>query len=262
MVFLRDDLRLLHVVGPEAREFLGGLITQRTNLKVGEGAYGALLTPQGKWVADFPLLSVAADHLVLGLAVNNFSSFVAKLGLFKLRSKVELKGDDDGQVLISQIGPKPLKFKDDRHGEISHDLSPKNISAEPAEKFHKARAALGVPEGVHDLLPNKSTLLDNGLAGAIDWKKGCYMGQEVTARMRYRALLKRVLVPYSGKAEPGQELLADGKKVGEVRSTYGQNGFAYVMKDWAGHSIAELKLGNPLGLSELGLYACANSEES
>ncbi len=253
MGFLRDDLRLLHVVGPDARTFLGGLITQRTDLAVGEGAYGALLTPQGKWLVDFPILSVAPDALVLALPARAFDETLKKLGLFKLRSAVTLQEGDAGQVLISQIGGPKLPYADSRHSEISHDLRPAGPVAESAAAFHAARAALGVPEGAWDLVPNKSTLLDNGLAGAIDWKKGCFMGQEVTARMRYRALLKRVLVPYQGRGRVGQTLLVEGKKIGEIRSTYDAYGFAYVMKSWVGRRVAEFQLGTPLGLTDLGL---------
>ena len=251
MAYVRTDLRLLRVQGPDARSFLNGLITQRTDLPQGSGAYGALLTPQGKLLADFPMLFVGDEEIILGLPAVEFDGLLKKLSLFKLRSNVTLAEETDLK-LVSQVGEPALPYADGRHAAISHDLSTEN-EGQAAEAFHQARAALGVPEGVHDLIPGKSTLIDEGLACAIDWQKGCYMGQEVTARMRYRALIKRVLVPYEGQGELGQVLKVEDKKVGEVRSAYGSVGFAYVMKAYADQEVDGLSLGQPMGLEPLNL---------
>ena len=251
MVFQRSDLRLLSVCGPDARSFLNGLITQRTNLAVGEGAYGALLTPQGKFLVDFPLLSMSEDKLAMGLPAQAFDDVIKRLSIFKLRSQVSLV-ELEGLKLVSQIGTSPLDFRDSRHSEISHDLVASR-QGKSVESYHQARAELGVPEGAYDLIAGKSTLLDNGLASTIDWGKGCFIGQEVTARMRYRGLLKRVLVPYQGHAEVGSDLSLNGRVIGHIRSSYREHGFAYVLKEFVGKPLKDLQLGYPLGLSDLNL---------
>lgn len=327
MVYRRDDLRLLQVLGPDARSFLGGLITQATDLAVGQGAYSALLTPQGKLLADFPLMSVGVQELVLGLKKEIFDETLKKLRLFKLRSDVQLMeisdqiliskfdasqpdssefsaceseafelnvpdseapdseasnseapdtsgvsdssksescdssdfsssdSDDSGtsNCKISEPDESPLAFADGRWAGLSHGLAASTVQGGTPDAFHRARAQRGIPEGAYDLIPGKSTLLDEGLACAIDWQKGCYMGQEVTARMRYRALIKRILVPYQGQASVGQSLEIAGKKIGEVRSTYGNHGFAYVRKEAADQVIDGLHLGGPIGLGQFNL---------
>ena len=249
MVYVRTDLRLLKVQGADARPFLNGLITQRTDLPKGSGAYAALLTPQGKLVADFPLLFVEDETLVLALPASEFDGVFKRLNMFKLKSAVELS--ELAAPLYSQVGEPRLPYEDSRHEALSHGFE--GVEAGSLADFHAARAALGAVEGCHDLEMGKSTLLDEGLACALDWEKGCYMGQEVTARMRYRALIKRVMVPFTGQAVPGQELMSEGKKVGEIRSTYEDRGFAYVRKEYAGEVLDGIKLGQAIGLSDLNL---------
>ena len=189
--------------------------------------------------------------LVLALPAEAFESLLKKLTLFRLRSQVTL-AEDTSQTLLSAFAPDVLAYGDSRAEGLTHGLSAAP-EGQSAQAFHQERGARGIPEGGHDLIVGKSTLLDEGLACAIDWQKGCYMGQEVTARMRYRALLKRVLVPFDGQSEAGQDLRVDNRKIGQVRATYGARGFAYVMKDYVGSEVAGLRLGQPMGLAPLGL---------
>ena len=102
-------------------------------------------------------------------------------------------------------------------------------------RYHALRAGLGVPDATRDLVPEKSILLENGLdeLNAIDWQKGCYMGQELTARTRYRGLVRKRLLPVriEGPApEAGTPLLMGDKELGEMRSTTadGAHGLAMV----------------------------------
>ncbi len=102
-------------------------------------------------------------------------------------------------------------------------------------RYHALRAGLGVPDAVRDLVPEKSILLENGLdeLNAIDWQKGCYMGQELTARTRYRGLVRKRLLPVriDGPAPAaGTPLLLGDKELGEMRSTTedGAHGLAMV----------------------------------
>ena len=97
------------------------------------------------------------------------------------------------------------------------------FTAAPIEEFERLRVALGVPSGSRDLVPEKGILLENGFEElhAIDWDKGCYMGQELTARTRYRGLVRKRLLPVEiiGEAPaPGTALMLGGVEAGELRS--------------------------------------------
>jgi folate-binding protein YgfZ len=109
------------------------------------------------------------------------------------------------------------------------------FSAGSIDAFERLRVALGVPSGSRDLIPDKGILLENGFEElhAIDWDKGCYMGQELTARTRYRGLVRKRLLPVeiSGEAPaPGTALMLGGVEAGELRSLGpdGKSGLAMV----------------------------------
>jgi folate-binding protein YgfZ len=112
---------------------------------------------------------------------------------------------------------------------------PTNASA---EDYAAHRLALGLPDGSKDMEAEKSVLLEGGFdeLNGISWTKGCYMGQELTARTRYRGLLKRRLVPVAieGPApERGTLILAtDGAEAGEMRSSHGAQGLALLRLEW------------------------------
>jgi folate-binding protein YgfZ len=116
--------------------------------------------------------------------------------------------------------------------------------------YHLRRTRLGVPDAGRDLTPEKSILLENGFdeLNAIDWQKGCYMGQELTARTRYRGLVRKRLLPVriSGPApEPGTPLLLGDKEMGEMRSVIGDGtrGFAMVRLEALAGGMPEFSAG-------------------
>ena len=276
MHYYRTDLRALLVQGPDAAVFLGGLISQRTDLAPGEGSYGALLTPQGKLVTDFPLMAPRdmrhmgggddmKGALILGLRALEAPHILKRLSMFKLRSDVELQLLPDVLIGSAFSDGSGFIYQDSRHPKLKHALLRQDGLVRDGgtpEQFHIERAKRGIPEGAYDLKIGTSTLLDEGLACAIDWDKGCYMGQEVTARMRYRALIKRVLVPFKGIGVPGQVLTYKGKKIGEIRSQYDGCGFAYIRKGYAGQEIDGISLGRPMGLEQFAnLYEANENSE-
>src|SRR5262249_4858773 len=117
--------------------------------------------------------------------------------------------------------------------------------------YHGLRASLGVPDAPRELVPEKSIPLENGLdeLHAIDWQKGCYMGQELTARTRYRGLVRKRLLPVriSGPApEPGTPLLLGDKEMGEIRSVIGDGtrGFAMVRLEALAGGMPEFSAGS------------------
>jgi len=109
-------------------------------------------------------------------------------------------------------------------------------TAGDAAAWQSRRIAHGVPEATEDLIVDRSLLLEANVdrLGGIDWQKGCFMGQELTARTRYRALIKRRLIPVRAEADlvPGTELQdPDGRAVGSLTSTAGGWGLAHLRLD-------------------------------
>ena len=111
-------------------------------------------------------------------------------------------------------------------GNAADLLADHGSSAGNTDDYDLPRLTLGLPDGSRDLILEKSILLESGFdeLHGVDWKKGCYMGQELTARTKYRGLIKKRLVPVTVDGplpEPGTPVMADGKEIGEVRSGRG-----------------------------------------
>jgi folate-binding protein YgfZ len=114
-----------------------------------------------------------------------------------------------------------------------------NLNETSLDAYDQLRISLGIPDGSRDLEVEKSILLENGFneLSAIDWDKGCYIGQELTARTKYRALIKKRLVPVKltgSTPEIGADITLNGKNVGILRSVYGDQGLATLRIDAIG----------------------------
>jgi len=123
-------------------------------------------------------------------------------------------------------------------------LAARGLSPAPFEAYDALRLELGVPDGSRDLLVEKALLLENGFdeLNGVDWQKGCYMGQELTARTKYRALIRKRLLPVKIEGTlppPGTSVVDDGQEVGEMRSGSGGRGLALLRLDAvkAGHAL-------------------------
>jgi len=245
------DRQLLALTGEDAPKFLQGLVSADiATLAEGKAAWAALLTPQGKWLADFFVVR-DGDRLLLDVEAGQAEMITARLMRFRLRSRVALAPAGLGVTLVWD-GPPPaigLAVADPRLAEAGFRLlhRPEEAPAATADReaWDRHRIALGLPDGSRDLEPEKTVLLEAGfdeLAG-VSWTKGCWMGQELTARTKYRGLLKRRLCPVAIEGPlppPGTRILdASGAEVGELRSGV------------AGLGLALLRLGAIAGGQEL-----------
>jgi len=246
---------LISVSGDDAREFLQGIISNDIN-KVSEssGIYAAFLTPQGKYLYDFFIIQ-QGDSLLIDCEADRLAEFFKKLKMYKLRSKVELADVTTDFEVFALFGEKAdskagqavdggVIFNDPRlasagarailpKGTGAAALNGLGIAPSDANAYDTHRLALGLPDGSRDLIVEKSTLLENGFdeLNGVDWDKGCYMGQELTARTKYRGLVKKRLLPVAiaGDApEAGTIIKSDGKEVGEMRSSRGTQGLALI----------------------------------
>jgi hypothetical protein len=231
---------VLEVAGEDRVAFLQGLVSNDVAAAgPGRAVFAALLTPQGKWLADFFIHAEdgpEGGRLLLDCERAQAGMLAQRLGRFRLRSKVALR-DLSGEMTVA-VGwggaPMPAGAVADPRLEAA---GWRLVAAEApaadaaAEDWDAHRLALGLPEGSRDLLGEQSLLLEAGFdeLHGVSWSKGCYMGQELTARTKYRGLLKRRLVPVEVEGPlpgPGTPVTAEGVEMGEMRSGRGARGIA------------------------------------
>ena len=219
---------VIEIAGDDRVTFLQGLVSNDVAEAVpGRAVWTALLTPQGKWLADFFILA-DGGRLLLDCERAQIAMLVPRLTRFRLRSKVAVAAREDLAVYVAWDGAPPVAqvaAPDPRLPVAGWRLlaaTPLATNATEAD-WDRHRLALGLPDGSVDLEAEKSVLLEAGFdeLGGVSWSKGCYMGQELTARTKYRGLVKRRLVPVAVEGPlpaPGTPVLRDGAEVGTMRS--------------------------------------------
>jgi len=225
------------ITGEDRVPFLQGLVSNDVaDAAPGRAVWAALLTPQGKWLADFFIFS-DGERLLLDCERAQSPMLRQRLSRYRLRSRVVL-AETELQVFVAWNGAPAVDgivARDPRLAEAGwRMLSAEQIAVNATEEeWDLHRVALGLPDGSRDMESEKSILLEAGFdeLNGVSWTKGCYMGQELTARTKYRGLVKRRLVPVRIEGvvpAPGTPILRDGREVGTMRSTVGQRGMAVV----------------------------------
>ena len=264
-VVLLDGRGILAVSGPDRRAFLQGLVSNDVD-KVGRHAarYAALLTAQGKYLHDFIMVEVD-ESIWIDAEANRLADLKRRLSTYRLRAKVSLDDRADLAVaavfgsaaaIVLDLPGKPgsarpfgsgVAFVDPRLAGLGARVILPRETARQAlvdaglaetgiEAYDGLRLSLGVPDGSRDLVIEKSILLESGFdeLHGVDWEKGCYIGQELTARTKYRGLIKKRLMPVridGPTPAPGAIVTADGREVGEMRSSRGGLGLALLRID-------------------------------
>ncbi|GIK98023.1 MAG: glycine cleavage system protein T [Alphaproteobacteria bacterium] len=261
--FLPQSRGVIAVEGPDSREFLQGLISNDVRRVTEEQAiYAALLTPQGRYLHDF-FVAVVGDTLLLDCEAVRRDDLKRRLSIYRLRSKVTLADATDRLAVALVFGGNALErlglpgepgrarrlgdglvYVDPRlpglgaRALLPHDaaadlLSEAGLVPGEQDRYDRLRLRLGVPDGSRDLPIEKAILLENGFdeLHGVDWQKGCYIGQELTARTKYRGLVRKRLLPVEieGPApEPGTKLMLGDQEVGEMRSAVDGLGLAMI----------------------------------
>jgi tRNA-modifying protein YgfZ len=247
---------IIEVAGPDAASFLQGLITNDiAKVDARKGIYAALLTPQGKVIYDF-LITAAPDGFYLDAVRAHASDLANRLKKYKLRAKVTVtdRSADLAVVALTSTGPalpeSDIVVADPR----TPDLGRRAILSAPNAETHlrahgyelraegeyeSHRLTLGVPDAAFDIPPETLFPLDCNFEelNGVDFTKGCYVGQELTARMKHRATARRRLLPVSASAAlpPSGTMLKSGSiDVGELRGAIGIRGMALVRLDRLG----------------------------
>jgi folate-binding protein YgfZ len=215
----------IEVAGEDRVHFLQGILTQDvTALTQAPILFSALLTPQGKIAHDFFLLA-DGERIILDTAAATQETLLKRLGLYKLRAKVTLR-DISAEW---QVGYHPAEgLADPRHPDLPRRIY-RGGGAMAVEEYHRRRIALGVPDGATDLMEDVALDAGYDLLNAVSFSKGCYVGQEVTARMHYKQIARRGFYI----VEAGHDLPAAGTPVhygeliaGTLRGSLGRQGLA------------------------------------
>ncbi|EPX85405.1 YgfZ/GcvT domain-containing protein [Salipiger mucosus] len=229
---MTDDRRVFRVSGPETIHFLQGLVTNDVT-RLPEGpVYTALLTAQGKYRADFFLVP-EGEAVLVDVAEPVADDLLRALTMYKLRSQVEIEETDI--VVARGPGAAPEGAWDDprdpRMGWRAYDGRP----SEPAD-WDALRVEACVPQTGVELTPD-TFILEAGFErlNGVDFRKGCYVGQEVTARMKHKTELRKGLarVEVAGEAPVGTEIMAGEKVAGRLYTQAGGQGIAYLRFDRA-----------------------------
>lgn len=229
-----EDRQILKVTGPDRIDFLQGLVTNDVGGLSAGLVYTALLSPQGKYLADFFLVP-ESDAVLIDVARSLSAALMQRLSMYKLRAAVDIEAADIPVTRGLGLAPKGA-FPDPRHPELGWRAYGQDSGAASID-WDSLRVAHLIPEAEAELIANDSYILEMGFEtlNGVDFKKGCYVGQEVTARMKHKTELKKGLarVQVSGNAKPGDPITADGKPVGTLHTRSGDKALAYLRFDRA-----------------------------
>ncbi len=233
--------RILRLSGADTKDFLQGLITNDISGLESGLVYTALLTPQGKYLADF-FLAPDGDTVLLDVHASLGDMLAKRLMMYKLRADVTI--EEAGLNLQRGTGPMPDgAFPDPRHAAMGWRLYSTAAEGDDGTDWDALRVAHMIPETGIELTPD-TFILEAGFEAlnGVDFRKGCYVGQEVTARMKHKTELRKGLarVRTEGAAPVGAELLVGEKPAGTLFTQSGGFGIAYLRFDRAkGEMVAD-----------------------
>lgn len=278
-----EDRALVAVSGEDSRGFLQDLITADvTKVSPETAVHGALLTPQGKYLHDFFIFEIGGT-LCLDCESDRRDDLLRRLGVYRLRAKVVIEAADDDLGVHALIGDgaaaalglaaEPGRAATRDGGIVFVDprlttmgaravlpapaaLEAAGFAAGDRAAYDALRLGLGVPDGSRDLVIEKALALENGFEelNGVDFDKGCYIGQEITARMKHRALVRKRLLPVAidGPAPPtGTPVMRGAVEAGEMRSAADGRGLALLRLD---HVAAAAKDGPGLTAGNATLH--------
>jgi folate-binding protein YgfZ len=224
---------VLAVTGTDREHFLQGLVSNDVRKAAGGIIYTALLTPQGKYIADFFVIG-QPDRLLIDVATPLAAALAQRLSMYRLRADVQITPTD----LTVSRGTSPAPdgaLPDPRHPALGwRHYGATDISDQT--DWDALRVAHLIPETGIELTPD-TYILEAGFERlhGVDFRKGCYVGQEVTARMKHKTDLRKGLasVQITGTAAPGTSIMAGDKEAGTLFTQSGNRAIAWLRFDRA-----------------------------
>lgn len=245
------DRGVIKMAGAEAEAFLQRLITNNVlDIAAGESRFSALLTPQGKILFDFfvvPLPEGAAAGFLIDCVRDQSATLAQRLNLHKMRAQITIE-DQSGALGVAALlegdapaGLDAVVYRDMRAPGMGRRIIAARealaaIGDGDAARYEARRIAAGVPKGGVDFVYGDTFVQDSNLdwLNGVDFKKGCYVGQEVVARVHHRNSAKKRIVKFSFEGDaplPGAPIAAGGAALGQVGSTAGSEGLAMLRID-------------------------------
>ncbi|WP_428548971.1 YgfZ/GcvT domain-containing protein [Profundibacter sp.] len=226
--------KLYDITGTDRTTFLQGLITNDM-AKAKDGLlYAALLTPQGKFLSDFFLLD-QGDHILLDAPEVTAEDLIRRLTMFKLRADVQI-APSNTQVKRGTGTTPDNALPDPRHAALGWRLYGAEAGDDGTD-WDALRVTHCIPETGIELIPNETYILEAGFErlNGVDFRKGCYVGQEIIARMKHKTTLKKgyVTVDIDGTAPVGTPITANGKPAGTLFTQADGQAIAYLRFDRA-----------------------------
>jgi tRNA-modifying protein YgfZ len=233
--------RITAVTGEDALTFLQGLVTNDV-LPLGRGpgiVWAGFLTPQGKYLADFFVVNTGTA-LLIDLPEPLADATLRRLAMYRLRAKIALVPSD---LRVGRgLGTPPADaLPDPRHPGMGWRRYAPDAADAPGVDFDALRVEHLVPECGTELLADDSYILEMGFdrLHGVDFRKGCYVGQEVTARMRHKTELRKglVRVRLDGAAAPGTPIMAGDREAGRLGTRSGDRALAWLRFDRMGDDL-------------------------
>jgi tRNA-modifying protein YgfZ len=244
--FLKER-SIYKITGEDRVKFLQGILSNDiTKINDKTSLYACMLTPQGKYLADFFLIS-KGNEIIFDLPSSNSEEIIKKLNIYRLRSRIQISECTDycaasfiKEPTINQL-KSSIIYSDPRSNSLGQRcyINERDINdlkthfIEKAETYDQIRIDNFIPEGNKDLIPNKSFPFEYELdqLNAIDYNKGCYIGQELVARTHYLGKVRKQIVKALAQdALPplGTEIFSGEKKIGIICSSINNKGLALV----------------------------------
>lgn len=223
-----SDRTVLKVSGGDAGKFLQDLVTN--NLDNVGLIYAALLTPQGKYLFDFFVLEQQGSWL-LDVQSECAAALAQRLSMYRLRADVVIEGSD--LKVQRGLGAAPDgAFTDPRHKALGWRMYGSEAGSVANIDWDAIRVEHCIPETGIELIADETYILEAGFERlhGVDFKKGCYVGQEISARMKHKTELRKglALVGIEGSAPIGTPITADGKAAGVLYTQAGSKAIAYL----------------------------------
>ncbi|MEX6631965.1 CAF17-like 4Fe-4S cluster assembly/insertion protein YgfZ [Hyphococcus lacteus] len=236
-----ESRSILRIEGDDRHSFLQGIITQDIEQLSPERAItSALLTPQGKILADFFLIE-SSDAIFLDCHADIVEALSKRLSMYKLRAKVSITPFDQCATLAS---PHPIDldgavavFQDPRHDDLGwRAIAKPHKESVPEHTYHARRITCGVPEFGYDYSADEKFLTDINadVLNAVNYKKGCFIGQEVTSRMKRKGDIRKrsIIAKFADAVAPtGTAVTAGSSTLGEIMSQSGDQALAFIRLD-------------------------------
>ena len=242
--FPAQDRSVLKVSGADAEKFLQDLVTN--DITKDGLIYAALLTPQGKFLADF-LIQRDENAYLLDTAKAAADGLIQRLSMYKLRADVTIDATD---IAVRVTMDPSIGLADPRSPALGRRVYGDADAVTEVEPrvWDETRIKHVIPMVGHELIANDSFVLEHDFEriSGVDFKKGCYVGQEVTARMKHKTSLRKgiagVTFDEAGVSE-GVDIMSDGKIVGTITSVAGLIGIAYLRFDRVGAEMTAAGVG-------------------